>query len=74
MYPPHRNLQELKPELHGYEQAALANLCPETVEEAKAIVPSLKRFDHAGPSDQRDAWDAMLDKALEDINAFSKDS
>eukprot|EP00996_Jenningsia_fusiforme_P003509 NODE_4304_length_831_cov_22.563939_g3976_i0.p1 GENE.NODE_4304_length_831_cov_22.563939_g3976_i0~~NODE_4304_length_831_cov_22.563939_g3976_i0.p1 ORF type:complete len:147 (-),score=46.46 NODE_4304_length_831_cov_22.563939_g3976_i0:213-653(-) len=37
-----RNAGEL---LHPFEVASLINLAPETAEEAKAIVPSLARFD-----------------------------
>ena len=32
--------------IHKFELAALANLCPETAEEAKSLIPSLEgRFD-----------------------------
>ncbi|XP_031571865.1 DNA-directed RNA polymerase II subunit RPB4-like [Actinia tenebrosa] len=35
-----------KKKLHKFELACLANLCPETAEEAKALIPSLEgRFD-----------------------------
>ncbi|RMX39409.1 hypothetical protein pdam_00005945 [Pocillopora damicornis] len=37
---------EGKKKLHKFELACLANLCPETAEEAKALIPSLEgRFD-----------------------------
>lgn len=37
-------LKQLK--LHKFELAAIANLCPETVEEAKSLIPSLEgRFE-----------------------------
>jgi DNA-directed RNA polymerase II subunit RPB4 len=43
--------------LHKFEIAALANLCPETAEEAKTLIPSLKnKID-----------DDELQKILEDI-------
>jgi len=36
----------IQKKLHRFELAALANLCPETAEEAKALVPSLEgRFE-----------------------------
>lgn len=35
-----------KSKIHKFELAALANLCPETAEEAKSLIPSLEgRFD-----------------------------
>jgi len=35
-----------KKKLHKYELASIANLCPETAEEAKSLIPSLEgRFD-----------------------------
>ena len=38
--------KKLHKKLHRFELAALANLCPETAEEAKALVPSLEgRFE-----------------------------
>ncbi|KAL4715924.1 hypothetical protein ACJJTC_013224 [Scirpophaga incertulas] len=40
-----RNLLQSK-KLHKFEVASLANLCPETPEEAKALIPSLEgRFE-----------------------------
>ncbi|CAH0381200.1 unnamed protein product [Bemisia tabaci] len=40
-----RSLLQVK-KLHKFEVAALANLCPETPEEAKAVIPSLEgRFE-----------------------------
>lgn len=40
-----RNLLESK-KLHKFEVASIANLCPETPEEAKALIPSLEgRFE-----------------------------
>ncbi|XP_041479848.1 DNA-directed RNA polymerase II subunit RPB4-like [Lytechinus variegatus] len=39
-------LQQQQPKLHKFELALLANLCPETAEEAKALIPSLEgRFE-----------------------------
>lgn len=36
----------MQKKLHKFELAALANLCPETPEEAKALIPSLEgRFE-----------------------------
>ncbi|XP_074654823.1 DNA-directed RNA polymerase II subunit RPB4-like [Tubulanus polymorphus] len=41
-----RNTLMQKKMLHKFELAALANLCPETAEEAKALIPSLEgRFE-----------------------------
>ena len=40
------SLQLTQKKLHKFELAALANLCPETAEEAKSLIPSLEgRFD-----------------------------
>lgn len=51
-----RNILTSK-KLHKYELAALANLCPETPDEAKSLIPSLEgRFD-----------DEELASILEDI-------
>jgi DNA-directed RNA polymerase II subunit RPB4 len=36
------NLLDTYTELHDFEKASLANLCPETVEEATSLIPSLK--------------------------------
>lgn len=36
----------MQKKLHKFELAAIANLCPETVEEAKSLIPSLEgRFE-----------------------------
>lgn len=36
----------MQKKLHKFELAALANLCPETTEEAKSLIPSLEgRFE-----------------------------
>ncbi|XP_062514310.1 DNA-directed RNA polymerase II subunit RPB4-like [Corticium candelabrum] len=44
-------------QLHKFEQAALANLCPENADEAKSLIPSLEgRFD-----------DSELQDLLEDL-------
>eukprot|EP00054_Salpingoeca_dolichothecata_P003143 m.25544 g.25544 ORF g.25544 m.25544 type:complete len:140 (+) comp13579_c1_seq2:43-462(+) len=46
--------------LHSFEQAALANLCPENADEAKTLIPSLKdRID-----------DEELAEILQDIQSF----
>ncbi|XP_039290982.1 DNA-directed RNA polymerase II subunit RPB4-like [Nilaparvata lugens] len=51
-----RNLLTQK-KLHKFELASIANLCPETPEEAKALIPSLEgRFE-----------DEELRQILEDI-------
>uniref|UniRef100_F6WNI1 DNA-directed RNA polymerase II subunit RPB4 n=1 Tax=Monodelphis domestica TaxID=13616 RepID=F6WNI1_MONDO len=47
----------LQKKLHKFELAALANLCPETAEEAKALIPSL-----AGRLEDED-----LQEVLDDI-------
>ncbi|ELU07114.1 hypothetical protein CAPTEDRAFT_220021 [Capitella teleta] len=47
----------MQKKLHKFELAALANLCPETAEEAKALIPSLEgRFE-----------DEALQQILDDI-------
>jgi DNA-directed RNA polymerase II subunit RPB4 len=44
-------------QLHKFEQAALANLCPENADEAKSLIPSLEgRLD-----------DSDLQELLEDL-------
>lgn len=47
--------------LHKFEQAALANLCPETAEEAKALIPSLQ---------ERNVDDFTLNELLQEMQAF----
>ncbi len=50
-----RNLLSAKKKLHKFELAALANLCPETADEAKDLIPSLEaKFDN-------DDLEAILD-------------
>ena len=54
------NRKDKKPEpnkLHIFEIAALGNLCPETPEEAKSLIPSL----------QNDITDEALSSILDDI-------
>lgn len=47
----------MQKKLHKFELAAIANLCPETTEEAKSLIPSLEgRFE-----------DDDLRQVLEDI-------
>ncbi|ELR25354.1 DNAdirected RNA polymerase II subunit rpb4, putative [Acanthamoeba castellanii str. Neff] len=49
-------------ELEEFEIAALSNLCPETAEEAKSLIPSLaKRFD-----------DEELQSVLNDLASFRR--
>ena len=46
--------------LHKFEAASLANLCPDNYEEAKALIPSLEdKFD-----------DEELNELLEDLKTF----
>eukprot|EP00043_Microstomoeca_roanoka_P027790 m.16021 g.16021 ORF g.16021 m.16021 type:complete len:131 (+) comp7971_c0_seq1:61-453(+) len=53
-----RNIVENK-SLHKYEQVQLINLAPESVEEAKALIPSLTRID-----------DDILEDVVQQIMAF----
>eukprot|EP00741_Cyanophora_paradoxa_P021649 tig00000241_g20895.t1 len=45
--------------LEPFQLVSLVNLCPETAEEARALIPTLDRFD-----------DAELDEMLKDIASF----
>ena len=49
------------PEFHKFEIAQIANLCPETAEEAMALIPSLHKHD---PD--------VIQSILEDLSRFRK--
>jgi RNA polymerase Rpb4 len=51
--------QQVPLRLHAFEVAALANLCPHTVEEARTVIPSLKADKIS---------DADLESLLEEID------
>eukprot|EP00871_Galdieria_phlegrea_P005556 jgi/Galph1/6000/GphlegSOOS_G4703.1 len=57
-----RNLLQRHHELHPFEVASLANLCPADAEEAKTIIPSLK--------DKID--DSSLNQLLQDLASFTQ--
>ncbi|KAJ3052311.1 RNA polymerase B [Rhizophlyctis rosea] len=44
---------------HPFEMAQLGNLCPDSVEEAKSLVPSLNKYD-----------DDVIDEVLKDLSAL----
>ncbi|KAF3438304.1 hypothetical protein FNV43_RR21066 [Rhamnella rubrinervis] len=52
-------------QLAEYELAVLGNLCPETAEEAKAVVPSLK-------TKERNHDDEAIEKLLQDLLMIKK--
>eukprot|EP00029_Vermamoeba_vermiformis_P006927 TRINITY_DN2851_c0_g1_i1.p1 TRINITY_DN2851_c0_g1~~TRINITY_DN2851_c0_g1_i1.p1 ORF type:complete len:128 (+),score=28.97 TRINITY_DN2851_c0_g1_i1:137-520(+) len=56
-----RSLLNKHPEFHKFEIAQIANLCPETAEEAMALIPSLHKHD---PD--------VIQSILEDLSRFRK--
>ena len=63
-------LKELTPALHEFEIVSLGNLLPDTAEEAKAMLPSLRN----GVEGLRDDGvpDEALDALLGDLNSYKK--
>ena len=63
-------LNELKPALHEFEIVSLGNLLPDSAEEAKAMLPSLR--DAVDGIRDEGVPDEALDLLLQDLFSFKK--
>jgi len=68
-------LQKEDLQLHKFEQAALANLCPENTDEAKTLIPSLGLPGGSADGEwqrELEVDETELDETIENLQAYRK--